>query len=76
MNCKHLIEHLDEYAADNLRGWARWRLRLHLWVCRNCRRYLATYIATVRLAKQAMGDTPADSPDELTQAILSAIRRS
>jgi anti-sigma factor RsiW len=76
MNCKHLLENLDDYADGKLSGWPRWRVRLHLWICRNCRRYLQTYKATIRLARRAFGDSSsADAPEDLVQSILSARRQ-
>jgi anti-sigma factor RsiW len=78
MSCQHAIDQLDEYADQSLGRWARLRVRLHLWICRNCRRYLASYRTTVRLARQAFdraSETTEPPPSEaLVAAILAAAR--
>ena len=50
--------------------------RLHLLVCRDCRRYLDSFAATVKLT-HSLGERPAEEdnspiPEALVQAILAA----
>jgi hypothetical protein len=76
MNGRHLLDNPDDYADGNLTRWPQWRMRLHLWCCRNGRRHRSKYEATLRLARRALGDAPsADAPEDLVQSILSASRR-
>ena len=80
MTCKQLVEFLEQYVAGELAAGARENLESHLVTCANCRRYLASYQNTVRLAvfaaKHPDDGPPAEVPEELVQAILSAQRRA
>jgi hypothetical protein len=79
VNCREALELMGEYVDGDPGLWNRWRLRLHLWICRICRRYLSSYRATIRIAKSTR-DGRADSvddeiPDSLIASILEATRR-
>jgi hypothetical protein len=37
--CKQVIELSSTHLETTLPRWQRWRLRLHLLICRHCRRY-------------------------------------
>jgi hypothetical protein len=79
MTCQEAIDLLDAYADESASSSAFWRVRLHLWCCRNCRRYLSSYRTTVRVEKQAFDgiDDPAVAtpPEALVAAILAARSR-
>jgi anti-sigma factor RsiW len=79
MTCRQVVDFLDRYCDGELPRVQRARFRLHLALCGNCRRYLATYRKTIRLSKAALGDLdqppPAEVPEELVQAILAAQRK-
>ena len=75
MNCKEVSEFLADYLDGALPTRQRWLFSFHLLLCRDCRRYLASYKETIRLAK-AQRQTSNDSdlppiPDELVRAILA-----
>jgi predicted anti-sigma-YlaC factor YlaD len=75
MSCRDALDHFDDYLDGNLGRWARWRVRGHLWICRNCRRYLASYRMTIRLVQKVCGEEPAAVvPASLVTSILSAQR--
>jgi hypothetical protein len=78
MTCQEAIDLLDAYADESVSSSAFWRVRLHLWCCRNCRRYLSSYRTTVRVEKLAFDemDDPegVTVPDALVTAILAAAR--
>jgi anti-sigma factor RsiW len=76
MTCKQLVETLEQYLAGELGADVRETLESHLTTCTNCRRYLESYQNTVRLAKHADDAPPAEVPEGLVQAILSARSRS
>jgi predicted anti-sigma-YlaC factor YlaD len=76
MTCEHALDHFDDYLDDNLGRWSRFRVQLHLWICRNCRRYLSSYRMTVRLVHKVCGEEPvAEVPETLVASILSAGRK-
>jgi predicted anti-sigma-YlaC factor YlaD len=74
MTCRQVIEFLDRYCDGELTALQRARFKVHLSLCRNCRRYLASYRATIRLSRDASGPPP-EVPEELIQAILASVRR-
>jgi anti-sigma factor RsiW len=76
MTCKQLVEFLEQYLAGELAVGVRENLESHLETCANCACYLASYQNAVRLvafcAKPPDDAPPAEVPEELVQAILSA----
>jgi predicted anti-sigma-YlaC factor YlaD len=70
MTCKEV----NEFLADYLDGTLPWRQRLsfkiHLLICHQCRRYLASYVATVRVTNSLGQIVEQPVPDELVLAIL------
>jgi anti-sigma factor RsiW len=78
MNCREFTEFLHEYLFGELPDLERAEFEKHLAECPWCVRYLDSYRKTIRLAKSASeGEPPpADAPEELIQAILSARRHS
>jgi anti-sigma factor RsiW len=77
MTCRQVTEFLDRYLDGELPRMARLQFRLHLSVCRDCRRYLRSYQQTIRSAREAFIDAtdhcgePA-MPEALVKAILAA----
>ena len=47
----------------------------HLDACANCRAYLATYAATMRMTRRAAAEDPAAIPDDLLEAIVASLLR-
>ena len=79
MTCEALInQFLDAYLAGELSAARRADFRLHLALCRPCRKYLASYRRTVQLARAAgQSDSPAapaEPPPELIDLILKMTR--
>lgn len=77
MSCQDAIDQFDAYADESLGPRARWRVRLHLWCCRNCRRYLSSYRTTLRVEKLAFDEThdpAAAAPPEALVAVILAAR--
>ena len=75
VNCREALDHFGEYLDGELTSTQRWRLRLHLWICGQCRKYLRSYRATVEAERAAFKATTGLSPwvpDELVKTILSA----
>jgi Putative zinc-finger len=76
VNCQKALELMGEHVDDNLGFRDRWRLRLHIWICRICRRYLSSYRSAIRIAK-SIDAGRSDSrneriPDSLVTSILDS----
>jgi anti-sigma factor RsiW len=81
MNCREFTEFLHEYLFDGLPAAERAEFEKHLAECPWCVAYLDSYQKTIQLEKAAFSapedaTVPADAPEELVQAILSARHRS
>jgi anti-sigma factor RsiW len=80
MKCRDFTQFILEYQSGELTAETRLAFEAHLRKCRNCVHYLHGYELTVLLEKAAYGcvgpeEVPAEVPEELVQAILSAQRR-
>jgi anti-sigma factor RsiW len=79
--CRELTDFLDDYVEGRLSLARRVSFEVHLAMCRDCRRYLASYRRTIALAKNAGAagsGSEADSPPmpaKLVEAILEARKR-
>jgi len=77
VNCREALELLDDSLDSTHPARAGWRLRLHLWICRHCRRYFDSYRTTVRLERAAFDDSDEaepEVPEELVSEITQALR--
>jgi len=81
VTCQQALELMGDLVDDDLDRQRRLRLRLHLLICRHCRRYLSSYRITVRAAKGAFHSFAApganeEIPDQQVAAILKELRRN
>ncbi len=80
MTCQQALDLMGDLVDYDLERRSRLRLRLHLLICRHCRRYLSSYRASLRAGKNAFRilegpDASEEIPDEQVAAILKAVRR-
>jgi hypothetical protein len=81
VTCQQALELMGDLMDDGLDLQRHLRLRLHLVICRHCRRYLASYRITVRAAKGAFHSFAVpganeEIPDQQVAAILNELRRT
>lgn len=77
MTCREVTDFLDQYLDGGLPRPTRLNFRLHLSLCRDCRRYLRSYRQTIRRAREAFVEAPETAgsptmPETLVRAILAA----
>ena len=75
MTCRELYGFLDDFLNGILDVLTRQNFERHLERCASCRKYLASYRATLALARNSeLAEDPASSkaPEELVLAILHA----
>ncbi len=73
MTCRELIGFLHDYVSGELPPAERARLEAHLAECPECVAYLATYEATIALARLAFSGADDPVPDEVPDALVRAI---
>jgi predicted anti-sigma-YlaC factor YlaD len=78
-----ICREVTEFLADYLDGTLPLRQRLifwtHLLLCRDCRRYLRSYAATLKLTRSLGEEThqqDSEIPRELFDAVMTTIRKS
>ena len=80
MTCRELTDFLADYLSDELAAPQRDAFERHLAACSACRRYLASYRATIEMGKAALrpsdDDVPPEVPEGLVHAILAARKPS
>ena len=75
MTCRDVYGFLDEFLDGALDALTRQSFERHLERCAACRKYLASYGTTLRLARASESeDSPArtNAPEDLVLAILHA----
>jgi anti-sigma factor RsiW len=75
MTCRELYAFLDEFLDGLLDLTTRQNFERHVERCASCRRYLATYQTTLKVARgaeKADEAATASAPEDLVQAILAA----
>ena len=75
MRCREEAEQAGAFVDAEVSGRVRWRIRLHLATCRNCRRF----VRQIALTRDALGRLPpppldAAREDELVAALREASR--
>ncbi len=67
LTCKEITELVTDYAEGNLSFTDRIRFRMHIGMCRNCRRY----VRQVKATATALGKLPPpELPPELEEELL------
>ena len=77
MTCRQLADFILDYLEGQLPAETRSAFEHHLTLCPNCVNYIASYGATVEMARRAFdegADGPPEMPEALIQAILAARR--
>lgn len=70
LNCREVLEQADVYLANELSDWQRFQFKLHLLLCRNCRRYLKNLRLTQLVSQQLPLAAPMPSDGELDALML------
>jgi len=74
LKCRDILELADAYLANELNKWQRMQFRLHLAVCRNCRRY----VRQLKLTQKVCQSLPIDQQvsEQQLDSILTLIQQS
>ena len=78
MTCRELADLLPGRLSGELPGRQRLRFAFHLLLCAACRAYLASYRATVGLARRALaedGEASAADVERWLEAVRESARR-
>jgi predicted anti-sigma-YlaC factor YlaD len=74
MTCREVYGFLDGFLDGSLDALTRLAFKGHLMLCSACRKYLATYRATIEVARgsERAEAPPDDIPEELIRIILAS----
>lgn len=72
LTCREITEGANQYVEGELAWWAKLQFRMHLFMCRHCRRYMDQMESTIRLLRNPPPEEPAP---HLEQALLDQFRR-
>ena len=73
MTCREFVEFLMAYLEDELASDQLAAFRQHLEDCPPCVTYLDTYRETVRLGREVCADLDGPVPDDVPEALVTAI---
>jgi predicted anti-sigma-YlaC factor YlaD len=76
MNCRELSEFLSDYVSGELATGVAAEFEGHLGRCPDCLVFVEQYRTTVRLSADAYSDPPPRIPEDLVEAILTALQKS
>jgi len=75
LTCREVIARLADYVDAALDMLTRARVTAHLWMCAECRAYLATYERTLTLVRSGQcADMPAEARHRVTRELLERLR--
>ena len=76
ITCREFEDFVQRYLDGDLEPKQNKVFERHLWLCRECREYLAAYQRTVEIGKAALGPAdeavPEDVPEDLVKAVLES----
>lgn len=73
MTCQEIAEFLADYLEQSLPFRQRMAFQLHLALCRDCRRYVATYEKTRQLIRLLKDTEGMSGREEVSQELINAI---
>jgi anti-sigma factor RsiW len=76
LTCREVIARLGDYVDAALDMLTRARISAHLWLCAECRAYLATYTRTIALVRRGeQVDMPGEARHRVTRELLERLGR-
>lgn len=69
--CRDLVKQADAYLAGDLPRMKRWLIKMHLFMCRHCRRFMHQY----ELMLQALPRLHRKADDRTVDSVMAAIRQ-
>ena len=73
LSCKDVTEEANSYIDDELPFMKRISVRMHLFICKNCRRYMDQLHLTVQTLGQIY--TPESISEERSQKIVECFKK-
>lgn len=67
LSCKELVENGSEYLESDLSRWQRFNFKMHLFMCKNCKRYIHQLKQTIAMIGFSSHQKPSE---ELEQRLV------
>ncbi|MBK8481083.1 MAG: zf-HC2 domain-containing protein [Proteobacteria bacterium] len=75
LTCKELTEVITDYLEGRMSFGQRLRFRMHLALCRSCRRYLRQMRLTIQALRRTLSELPAERmPAEMRDELCARLR--
>ena len=74
LSCKDLVENADAYLEGDLPWWERAQIRVHLWMCSHCRRYVQQLGATIAALRAMPAPDGPPLQDEARDELMTSFR--
>lgn len=68
--CRDLVKQADVYLAGDLPRMQRWSIRMHLFMCRHCRRFMRQF----ELLLQLLPRLKREADDATVEKVMTAVR--
>ena len=52
LSCKEIVEQASDYLEQEMSPWRRLQYRMHLFMCRHCRRFTSQFAAGVSMLRR------------------------
>ena len=75
ITCRDFVASIGEYHDGEIPAPRRERLAAHQSHCDKCTAYLKSYVATVKLAKDAYSQEKDTTPEDLVRSTMAAHRK-
>ncbi len=73
LTCRAFDEFIVDYLDHELPWFTQVSMRLHEFLCRKCRAYLADYRRTIELGQSVFDDPESEVPDSVPQELVKAV---
>lgn len=75
LSCKQVATLASQYLDQDVSAPMKWKIRMHLMMCANCRRFVRNLKITQTLAKEANLTTPETDTEEVWQKLQQKIKQ-
>jgi len=73
ITCREFEEFINAYLDDELTSKERTRFKMHLFMCRECRDYLAAFERTIEVGSAVFNSSDEPVPNDVPESLINTI---